>query len=201
MSAPTGLGGQFSATAQAEAVVEKVEEGLEKLGHERNASSTDEDDIQDENEKFSSSSSDRDTKVSQLVRTFTQKSVRHADGELVNPFISTDNPILDPSSEQFNSRAWAKTLVGITSRDPERYPTRVAGVAYKNLNVHGFGTPTDYQKTFGNAPLELSSFPGRVTGKGKTKIQILRDFDGLVKSGEMLVVLGRPGRYEETAIL
>ena len=33
-----------------------------------------------------------------------------------------------------------------------------------------------------------------MTGTGKQKIQILRDFDGLVKSGEMLVVLGRPGR-------
>ena len=32
-----------------------------------------------------------------------------------------------------------------------------------------------------------------LTGRGKTKIQILRDFEGLVHSGEMLVVLGRPG--------
>lgn len=34
----------------------------------------------------------------------------------------------------------------LESRDPERYPKRVAGVAYRNLNVHGFGTLTDYQK-------------------------------------------------------
>lgn len=30
--------------------------------------------------------------------------------------------------------------------------------------------------------------------KNVRKIQILREFDGLVKSGELLVVLGRPGR-------
>lgn len=33
----------------------------------------------------------------------------------------------------------------------------------------------------------------KLTGRGQTKIQILRDFEGLVRSGEMLVVLGRPG--------
>lgn len=32
-----------------------------------------------------------------------------------------------------------------------------------------------------------------MTGRGKRKIQILRNFEGLVRSGEMLVVLGRPG--------
>lgn len=66
--------------------------------------------------------------------------------------------------------------------------------ATRNLSVHGYGQPTDYQKTFGNYPLEIAGLFNRLTGRGKTKIQILRDFDGLVKSGEMLVVLGRPGR-------
>jgi ATP-binding cassette subfamily G (WHITE) protein 2 (PDR) len=79
------------------------------------------------------------------------------------------------------------------SRDPERYPTRTAGVSFRNLNVHGFGTPTDYQKTFGNYPLEVGSIFNAITGRGKSKIDILRNFDGLVRSGEMLVVLGRPG--------
>lgn len=33
----------------------------------------------------------------------------------------------------------------------------------------------------------------KITGRGQTKIQILRDFEGLVRSGELLVVLGKPG--------
>jgi ATP-binding cassette subfamily G (WHITE) protein 2 (PDR) len=134
-----------------------------------------------------------DKEVRKLARTFTQHSVRDASGNHVNPFLGSDDPLLDPNSGKFSARAWAKTLVGITSRDPERYPKRVAGVSFKNLNVHGFGVPTDYQKTFGNYPLELLSLVDRVRGQGKTKIQILRNMDGLVKSGEMLVVLGRPG--------
>lgn len=33
----------------------------------------------------------------------------------------------------------------------------------------------------------------KITGRGQTKIQILRDFEGVIKSGELLVVLGKPG--------
>lgn len=85
--------------------------------------------------------------------------------------------------------------MSITSRDTERYPKRVAGVAFKNLSAHGFGEPTDYQKTFGNYPFKLLSLAKRLFGRRKkTRIQLLRDFDGLIKSGEMLMVLGRPGR-------
>jgi ATP-binding cassette subfamily G (WHITE) protein 2 (PDR) len=133
--------------------------------------------------------------VTQLARTFTQRSVKTKDGHYVNPFENSDDPLLNPHSGSFSQRAWIKTLIGIASRDPERYPMRVAGVSYKNLNVHGFGQSTDFQKTFGNYPLSITSLFDKFRGdKGKTKIQILRNFDGLVKSGEMLVVLGRPGR-------
>jgi ATP-binding cassette subfamily G (WHITE) protein 2 (PDR) len=48
--------------------------------------------------------------------------------------------------------------------------------------------------SYGNYPLEVGSLFKRLIGRRQqTKIQILRDFDGLVRSGEMLVVLGRPG--------
>jgi ABC-type multidrug transport system fused ATPase/permease subunit len=129
-----------------------------------------------------------------LARSLTQRSVKNGDGNFVNPFNYSENPLLNPGSGKFSARAWCKTLVGIHSRDPERYPNRTAGIAYKNLSAHGFGEATDYQKTFGNYPLEVKSLFKRLIGRREqTKIQILRDFDGLVRSGEMLVVLGRPG--------
>jgi ABC-type glutathione transport system ATPase component len=86
-----------------------------------------------------------------------------------------------------------KMLLEIRSRDPERYPDRTAGVAFKSLSVHGFGSPTDYQKDVSNVLLEVGTMARRLVGIRMPKIQILRDFEGLVKSGEMLVVLGRPG--------
>lgn len=117
-----------------------------------------------------------------------------------NPFNSSD-PELQPNSEQFNPRKWVKALMKITSRDPEVYPTRTAGVTFENLCAHGFGSLQDQQKNVGNLWMEGVEYArnllsgGRPGGKrGERKIQILRNFDGLVRSGEMLVVLGRPGR-------
>ena len=68
----------------------------------------------------------------------------------------------------------------------------VKGVSFSNLHVHGFGSSTDYQKTVGNVPLDCLGSALGVGGKLK-KIQILRDFRGLVRSGKMCIVLGWPG--------
>lgn len=184
----------WGALPQAEHLAEEIEDKVggvvddEKSGdHQRQAS---------DNTHPSSTTQSIEEKetVHELARAFTQQSLRHPDGTYINPFESTDHEFLDPSSGKFSARAWTKNLVGIQSRDPERYPRRTAGIAYKNLSAHGFGQPTDYQKTFGNYPLELAGmFKTLIGQQQKTKIQILRDFDGLVKSGEMLVVLGRPG--------
>ncbi|KAJ5581724.1 hypothetical protein N7535_000344 [Penicillium sp. DV-2018c] len=128
----------------------------------------------------------------QLTRQSTHYSVSGTDAE--NTFLETkEDSTLNPHSENFKAKSWMKNFLAITSRDPERYPKRQAGLAFKNLSVHGFGSPTDYQKDVANSVLEIGAIFRAITGTGKQKIQILREFDGLVKSGEMLVVLGRPG--------
>ncbi len=71
---------------------------------------------------------------------------------------------------------------------------RGAGIAFRSLNVYGFGTITDYQKTVANYPLAYFSFLGALFGRTrKSRIDILQNFEGLVSSGEMLLVLGKPG--------
>lgn len=189
--------GAFGALPQSAAVGEKLGNALEEekdVRPETHESGPTLNNHSVRNSVISSSDDDVKPAVNQLARAITHQSVKDADGHPINPFAGSDNPLLDPRSEKFNHRAWIKTLIGITSRDPERYPQRVAGVAYKNLSAHGFGEATDYQKTFGNYPLEAGGLFKRLIGKRRqTKIQILRNFDGLVRSGEMLVVLGRPG--------
>lgn len=81
-----------------------------------------------------------------LERIDTANSIKTGGGEYRNSFIDTSDPILDPGSGHFKPEVWVRTLIGLQSRDPERYPQRVAGIGYKNLNVHGFGSLTDYQK-------------------------------------------------------
>lgn len=97
------------------------------------------------------------------------------------------NSRCDPHSPNFSYGEWITTLHG----DPARRRKSDGGIAYQNLNVYGFGTTTDYQKTFANYPFGLL---GKLFGRlRKSKIDILQDFEGLVESGEMLMVLGKPG--------
>jgi ATP-binding cassette subfamily G (WHITE) protein 2 (PDR) len=150
--------------------------------------SEDEDTVQEEEEH-------REALVGQLARQLTRQSTRFSvNGTLNNPFTNGDSKsTLNPNSPNFKVRDWMKMLLAIRSRNPDKYPDRTAGISFKNLNVHGFGSPTDYQKDVMNSVLELGTMVRRLAGLKLQKIQILRDFDGLVKSGETLVVLGKPG--------
>ncbi|OCK85345.1 hypothetical protein K432DRAFT_413340 [Lepidopterella palustris CBS 459.81] len=114
--------------------------------------------------------------------------------------MASGDPTLDPNSSKFCVKRWARVLFHVVSRDPDKYPQRTAGVSYRNLSVHGFGSTTDYQKDVLNVLFRGPSIIRKWMGRGQRKIQILRDFDGLVKSGEMLVVLGRPGSGVSTLL-
>ncbi|RAK73142.1 pleiotropic drug resistance family ABC transporter [Aspergillus fijiensis CBS 313.89] len=136
-----------------------------------------------------------EARVGDLARRLTRQSTRYSTkADLENPFVTTDpESKLNPHSPNFQVRDWIKMLLAIRTRDPERYPDRTAGVAFKNLSVHGYGSPTDYQKDVLNSLLEFGTLIRKLMGAKMQKIHILREFDGLVKSGEMLIVLGRPG--------
>ena len=141
----------------AEQTVEKVEDRLPQNG-EKSGSSV-ETDTSSDLEKIGSTQ-----EVAKLARQLTQQSnkypeddikldrksttasSRSVEGGFRNSFLDSSDPTLDPNSGQFKPEAWVRTLIGLQSRDPERYPQRVAGIGYSNLNVHGFGGLTDYQK-------------------------------------------------------
>ncbi|KIY49372.1 pleiotropic drug resistance protein PDR [Fistulina hepatica ATCC 64428] len=138
----------------------------------------------------------RDIPVHDLARALTRQTTIQSLPGHTNPFIDNSNPLLDPHSDKFSAGAWIKSLYSLANSDPEfRRVLRTAGVSFRNLSVHGFGSPTDYQKDVGNVFWNgFAAFRQALGFRGNMrKIQILRDFEGLVKSGEMLVVLGRPG--------
>ena len=149
----------------------------------------------------SESGDDRDRQITTLARSLSQLSRQSSVNttqptEGVNTFLDTTDPELDPNSDQFKSRKWVKNIVQMTSRDPDRYPRRTTGVSFRNLNVFGYGTAADYQMDFANFWLKGAGwFRSLFNLQNKVRIDILRDFEGIVHSGEMLVVLGRPGRY------
>jgi ATP-binding cassette subfamily G (WHITE) protein 2 (PDR) len=145
----------------------------------------------------SSSSSECDTKdeirqevqhdreVHKLVRKFTSQSQQH---DIGSPFADDPHYWLDPKSNRFQAKRWARSFHDLRYSSEESIP-RVAGVAFRGLNVWGKGSPTDFQSTVGNTILKLPSLFGR----GEQKIEILRDLDGLLLPGEQLCVLGPPG--------
>ncbi|KXH58225.1 multidrug resistance protein CDR1 [Colletotrichum salicis] len=68
------------------------------------------------------------------------------------------------------------------------------GLAFRDLQVYGLGTTTDYQKTVGNFFLEVAALTSWFSSSGKKqRIDILHDLEGVIQSGEMLAVLGPPG--------
>lgn len=137
-----------------------------------------------------SSVEDDDTRVATLARTLTRETT-HFQG--VNPFLDK-RPELDPNSPQFNARKWAKTLLHAFAQEPDKFPRPPVGVSWRNLCVHGFGKDTDYQKDILNVLWRAPLIAREWISSRQQKIQILDHFDGLVKSGEMVLVLGRPGR-------
>lgn len=112
----------------------------------------------------------------------------------LNPFSDSHDPRLDPFSDNFNARTWAKHVVNLQRKANSNHINRTAGVSFKNLGAYGYGTGSDYQKNVLNIIASAVSSVANIRNKGN-KIQILRDFNGVVKQGETCVVLGRPGRY------
>jgi ATP-binding cassette subfamily G (WHITE) protein 2 (PDR) len=167
MTAALAVGGPWGAIHQSEGVGQAVETAAGKLADylpqnvedrlpfkDTSDPSTDTDTSSDldkigstqEVVKLARQLTQQDGGDQKLQQLHTAGSIKDGGGDYRNSFIDASDPALDPSSGQFRPEAWVRTLIGLQSRDPERYPQRVAGVAYKNLNVHGFGSLTDYQK-------------------------------------------------------
>lgn len=101
--------------------------------------------------------------------------------------VADRDPSLNPQSAEFNLEKWINHAMNEVG--PER--TKKLGVAFKNLNIYGSGSELQYQQSvasFLSAPLRV----GEAFRKSPSK-RILKDFNGLLKSGELLLVLGRPG--------
>jgi ABC-type antimicrobial peptide transport system ATPase subunit len=114
-----------------------------------------------------------------------------ASGTPTLSMVDENDPAIDPQSSQFDMQKWLHRFIRLHRE--EGIGSKQIGVVYKNVNVFGSGDALQVQQTVGSflsAPLrigELLSF-----GKKAPK-QILHHFDGLIQSGELLLVLGRPG--------
>ncbi|KAH8880464.1 hypothetical protein GQ53DRAFT_669719 [Thozetella sp. PMI_491] len=131
----------------------------------------------------------RASAVQALASSYSRRS---GGGPRGNPFLAEADSVLNPKSPNFNAKEWAKAIVELISSSGTSL--RSSGVCFQNLSVHGFRTSTDYHKDVGNIWL---SFGARLfqslVDKQRPRVDILTQIDGLVRKGEMLVVLGPPG--------
>ncbi|KAL3965700.1 hypothetical protein ACCO45_000008 [Purpureocillium lilacinum] len=104
----------------------------------------------------------------------------------------SDDPRLDPSKPEFDHYIWAESTLSSLNRSGITLERQ--GIIFSNLCVSGSGSSLQFQETVVSslmAPFRLAAKACR--GSQSTKRRILCNFDGLLRSGELLLVLGRPG--------
>jgi len=101
------------------------------------------------------------------------------------------DPVLDPSSPKFDLHKYLRKTLSILAG--ENIKLKHAGVVLKNVNVRGTGSALSLQSTVGSLLMSPLRFNELVNLGHKQSKHILRNFDALIKSGELLIVLGRPG--------
>lgn len=128
----------------------------------------------------------RNSTVQNLARKYTGESSVNFNND--RGFL-IDN---DPESA-LNPRTWAKAIAKLASDNGQNF--RQTGVCFQNLGVYGYGSTTDFQKDVANIWLALPNMIRRVFMKtaGQRRIDILQSFEGVIRPGEMCVILGPPG--------
>lgn len=128
-----------------------------------------------------------------LATTFSQKSGAGGQTNALSQAISfsDDDPALSPHNKEFDPAKWVQHMVRQVEANGLR-PART-GIMYNNLTVSGTGDAVQLQQTVASVlagPLRPDKFFS--FGKKAPK-KILNKFDGVLGSGELLIVLGRPG--------
>lgn len=129
-----------------------------------------------------------------IATVFSQRSAaggQPADLSQAISFHDASDDSLNPQSKNFDPASWVRH-VGQQIEGRGIRPART-GIMFKDLTVSGTGDAVQLQQTVGSlaaGPMR----PGEFFHLGKkAPKRILNKFDGLLRHGELLIVLGRPG--------
>lgn len=103
--------------------------------------------------------------------------------------LDDSDPVFDPSDKNFSLHKWTRKFM--QGFDEEGIKSLKAGIVFKNLNVSGSGAALQLQQTV--TSMVWTPFTQIKSLRHKEHKQIINNFDGVLKSGELLIVLGRPG--------
>ncbi|TFK38228.1 pleiotropic drug resistance ABC transporter [Crucibulum laeve] len=128
--------------------------------------------------------------VRQLQRTLSRMSTNHEDEKRPGTG-SSDSTATAIGDGHFD---FEKTLRDILrKRDEADIKTRELGVVFEGLRVVGLGSSASYQETLGSLLNPVNIIANIQNLRHPPLRDILSGFEGLVRPGEMLLVLGRPG--------
>ncbi|KAH8805199.1 putative ABC multidrug transporter [Xylogone sp. PMI_703] len=105
--------------------------------------------------------------------------------------LDSGDPALDPTSSSFNAEKWARAVCQRADRINVKF--RRTSIAFKNLMVSGSAAVTYFQPTVGSIFMTCFRLNEYFSFGNRPEKTILNRFDGILNSGEMLLVLGRPG--------
>jgi ABC-type glutathione transport system ATPase component len=113
----------------------------------------------------------------------------------VNAYNPEPGSNLDPRSPNFDARVWVKAVSRLAQGDHNAAPPRFLGVAFKNLSAYGSSSGSERQLTVLNAVPTALSYGASLLGAKRrgNRVEILRDLEGVIEQGELLLVLGPPG--------
>lgn len=104
---------------------------------------------------------------------------------------SPGDDIFNPESDRFDLYKWIRLNMKMVTEEGIK-PKRT-GFAFRNLSVRGTGPALNIQSTVGSLLMTPMRIGEILRSRQRSARHILKDFNGLVRSGELLVVLGRPG--------
>ncbi|KAK0203605.1 pleiotropic drug resistance ABC transporter [Desarmillaria ectypa] len=117
------------------------------------------------------------------ISTRTQDNVRPTNDSEVTLSIPTDG--------SFDLEKAMRTIV--KRRVEANIKDRQLGVVFENLRVVGLGATASYQETLGSTLNPFNILEKIRTARHPSLRDIISGFEGVVRPGEMILVLGRPG--------
>jgi hypothetical protein len=118
-------------------------------------------------------------------------------GELIPQL--TRRGTINPDSPAFSTEKFLREMLSRANEQGLR--RRNAGVVFRGLVVLGYGSGFAYQNTVGTMATGITRLPQTIRSRRHPPMKtILYSMDGVVKEGEMLLVLGKPGSGATTLL-
>ncbi|TFK22472.1 hypothetical protein FA15DRAFT_757994 [Coprinopsis marcescibilis] len=131
--------------------------------------------------------------VNELRRTITKETTEHPlpkESESTSSDASSDHTLAVDEND-FNLERVIRQV--LRRRDKGEIKSRELGVVFRDLRVVGLGSAASYQPTFGSLFNPLDIVSSIRNARNPPLRDILQGFEGVVKPGEMILVLGSPG--------